>query len=104
VQPGAERLVGEESIERSIGMEEAFLHGILGVFVREHDGTRDRVGATLVDPHQVGERLRLTALRRDDQRVLALARRVSRHGACAGRCGGRIGDDREGESGHDRVS
>lgn len=104
VEPGTKRLVREEPIERSIGMEEAFLHGILGVFVREDDGARHGICATLVQPHQFRERLGLTALRRDDQGMLALARRVTRHGACAGRCRRCIRADREGESGHDRVS
>ena len=38
------------------------------------------------ETHELRERLRLPALRRDDQRVLALARRVTRHGTTPSRC------------------
>ena len=86
MKPRAERLVRQEAIERPIGVKETFLHRIFRVFVREHDGAGNRIRAPLVQAHQLSERLGLTALRGDNERLLAFARRVTRHGACTSRC------------------
>lgn len=37
VQPRTERLIREKSVERPVRVQEAFLHGVLGVFMREDD-------------------------------------------------------------------
>jgi hypothetical protein len=58
-------------------VEESFLDGIFRVFVREDDGTSDSVRTPLVCPHQFRERFGLTALGRNYQCLLALARRVT---------------------------
>ncbi len=99
MQPRAERLVRQEAIERAIRVEEPLLHRILRVLVREHDGAGNRVRAPLVQAHELSERLGLTALRRDDQGLLAFTRRVTRHGAHTSRRRKGVRDG-EGKSGH----
>jgi hypothetical protein len=54
--------------------------------------------------NQVRERLRFTALSGDHQRVLALARRVTRHGACTSRCRYGVRADGKGDGGHEWVA
>lgn len=100
MQPRAERLVRQEAIERAIGVEEPFLHRILRVFVREHDRAGNRIRSPLVQLYQLSKRLGLSALRGDNERLLAFARRVTRHGACTSRRREGVRADREGESGH----
>ena len=104
MQPGAERLIRQEPIERTVCMEKSFLHGVLRVLVREHDGASDRIGSSLVKPDEVRKRLRLPTLSGDDQRVLTLARRVTSHGARASRRLEGVRGDGECESGHEWVA
>jgi hypothetical protein len=100
MQPGPEGLIRQEAVEGAIRVEEPLLNRIFRVLVGEHDGTRHRVRPPLVQPHQLRERLRFAALRRDNKRVLALAGRVVRHGAGSSRRREGIRADRKGDSGH----
>lgn len=104
MQPRPERLIWQEAVERSVGMEESLLNRVLGILVREDNGARHRIGSPLMQANQFRKRLRFAALRGDNQRMLALARRVTRHGAGTSRCryGGRAG--REGDGGHGWVA
>ena len=51
------------------------MNRILGILVRQHDRACDRVRATLVQSHERGKRLGVTALGGDDERMLTLSRR-----------------------------
>jgi hypothetical protein len=81
MEPGAERLIGQEAVEGAIRMEESLLYRVFRVFVREHDRARNSVGTALMQAHEIRERFRLSALRGDNERMLAFPRRVTRHGA-----------------------
>src|SRR5262249_9770658 len=71
VQPRAERLIGKKAVERLEGVEETLLNRVLRVLVREHDRATDGVRPTLMQSHELRECFTLSALRRDDQRLLS---------------------------------
>lgn len=73
MEPRGECLVGKEPIQGTERVEEPFLHGVFGVFVREHDRARDRVCPSLMRLNERGERIGVAALSSKHQLVLALA-------------------------------
>lgn len=80
VQPRRERLIGKETIKRTKGMQETFLHSVLCILVREYDRSSHGIRPTLMCVHQRGKCIGVAALRGDHQAVFALAfRLVSDH-------------------------
>ena len=63
MQPGSEGLVRAETLQRTMCVQEAFLHGVLGILMGEKDGPGHRVRALLVATHQLRERGRIAGLR-----------------------------------------
>ena len=104
MQPCPECLVWQEAIEGTVCMEESFLYRVFRVLVRQDNGTRHRIGPPLVQANQVRERLRFAALSGDHQRVLALTRRVTGHGACTSRRRNGVRADGKGDGGHEWVA
>ena len=70
VEPCSERLIRTEAVQRPICVKKSFLDCVFRVFVREHDGTADRVGSPLMQVHEGREGIAIPALRRHHQRAL----------------------------------
>lgn len=68
VQPGAERLIGKETVQRFEGVKKALLNRVLRVFVREHDRATHGIGSTLVLAHERSEGFAVSALSGDYKR------------------------------------
>jgi hypothetical protein len=68
VQPCAKRLIRPETIQRTIGVQKSFLHGIFGILVGRDDRSGDRVRTPLVRADQRSERRRITVLCRSNER------------------------------------
>ena len=52
VEPRPEWLIGAKPVERAVRVEEALLHRVLCILVREHDGADDTVRPPLVNPDE----------------------------------------------------
>ena len=70
VQPRPEWLIGTKPVERAVRVEEALLHRIFSVLVREHDGADDTVRTALMQPDEGREGIVRSVLRRDDYGAL----------------------------------
>lgn len=70
VQPGPEGLIRNEPAEGAVGVEEALLHGVLGVLVREDNGACDGIRPPLVGADEGREGLGVTALGGEDVALL----------------------------------
>ncbi len=89
VEPRPERLIGAEPTQRPMGMQESFLHGILGVFMRKQNRPRNGIGALLVAAHKLRKGTRVAFLRRQHILTLLLATGSQRLGSGlgVGNCG-----------------
>ena len=77
MQPRAESLLRAKPFEGAKGVQKSFLHRVLGIIVRQDDGTGDGIRAALVTMHQASERRVIPRLRREHQ--IPLRKRLGRH-------------------------
>jgi hypothetical protein len=101
VEPGAEWLVGSESLQRAIRVKKPFLNSILGILVGEHDRSRDRVRPPLMSTNQLRECFAASSL--GGQYELALARPIIWHVESAANAGARGRPLGRGSGGRDHL-
>ena len=73
MEPRPEGLVGKETMQGAIRVQEPFLDGVFGILMREDNRPRDRVRATLLQTHQRRKGLVLAPLGSQHEHMLALA-------------------------------
>ncbi len=86
MQPRTERLLRAKPLEGAKCMQKSFLHRILGIIVRQHDGTGNSIRAALMTLHQTGECCVIPCLCREHQ--LPLLERLGRHWSVSPHDGG----------------